>query len=306
MKKFIFKLLFFIIPILLVLVIVRYYIIYLKENTQRYKLSSSIENLIIGHSQPECALNDSLIENSKNMSQGGESYLFTYVKLKKILEINPTIKNVYLSFSNNQVSSLMDDWTFGDESLKAKYNSYHFAMDKKEKELLFKKNWQAILQSEFTIIRNNSVDLVKYKGKLNPKIYWGEYLYLKRDKTDSLLKSNYIENLKKNRKSKISDINIHYLKKIVDLCKLKKVHIFLFRTPIHNALKSTFDELKFQSIRKQYFSNIKYIDNIDFQISNEEFGDLEHLNYRGAKKYSIFFNTIVQKNSHIIRKTTNN
>ena len=112
--------------------------------------------------------------------------------------------------------------------------------------------------------------------------------------------------LKKNRKSKISDINIHYLKKIVDLCKLKKVHIFLFRTPIHNALKSTFDELKFQSIRKQYFSNIKYIDNIDFQISNEEFGDLEHLNYRGAKKYSIFFNTIVQKNSHIIRKTTNN
>ena len=66
------------------------------------------------------------------------------------------------------------------------------------------------------------------------------------------------------------------------------------------------DEQKFQSIRKHYFSKIEYIDGIDFPISNEEFGDLEHLNFRGAKKFSIFFNTIVQKNSQIIRKTTNN
>jgi hypothetical protein len=37
-----------------------------------------------------------------------------------------------------------------------------------------------------------------------------------------------------------------------------------------------------------------FLDFADFPILNSEFGDLEHLNYRGAAKFSIWFNKLIE------------
>lgn len=295
MKSLLLKCIAFIIPVLLLVVVLRFYIVKQKENPERYQVDSAVENLLLGHSQPECSLNDSIIQHSKNLSQGGEAYFYTYTKLKKLLEVNPQIKTVYVSFSNNQLEKKMDEWTFDDIYIKDKYPAYFFAMDKEEKKMLWENNPKSVFQSELQLLKNNTVDLLKYKGKIRPETYWGNYLFLKREKTDSLIKVNYIQTILKERGKGISIVNLTYLKKIVELCKQKNKIIILYRTPVHPVLSETYEEEKFDSIRKKHFDSIPFLDCIDYPLSNEQFGDFDHLNYKGANVFSVFFNTLVQK-----------
>ena len=41
--------------------------------------------------------------------------------------------------------------------------------------------------------------------------------------------------------------------------------------------------------------NVEFLDFSKFPLENSEFGDLEHLNYKGAKVFSEWFNTIITK-----------
>ena len=54
------------------------------------------------------------------------------------------------------------------------------------------------------------------------------------------------------------------------------------------------NEKIFQSILKSNFSGIEFLDFKDFPLSNSEYGDLEHLNYRGANKFSPFFDRLLK------------
>jgi hypothetical protein len=295
MKNFLLKSTAFIVLLLLVLVGVRGIIVWQKQNPERYTLDASISSIVLGHSQPECGLNDSLIANTKNLSQGGEAYFYTYTKLKKLIAINPNIKTVYLSFTNNQLEKKMDEWTFDALYINDKYPTYFFAMDWEEKKVLWKNNPKAVLQSEQLLLKNNMVDLLKYKGKIRPETYWGDYLYLKREKTDSLIQVNYIQTIIKERGKGISEINLTYLKKIVQWCAAQNIQLIFYRTPVHLVLKSTYDENEFEAIRKKYFEKIPFLDCIDFPLFNHQFGDFDHLNFKGARTFSLFFNRLVQQ-----------
>jgi GGDEF domain-containing protein len=109
------------------------------------------------------------------------------------------------------------------------------------------------------------------------------------------LKGNYNAFIKKETSSEISEINLKYLKKIVSLCNQSKVKLVFFRTPIHQKLFESYDEKTFQSIRTKQFNSIAFLDFHDFKLENDEYGDFNHLNFKGAKKFSEHFNTIVQQ-----------
>jgi hypothetical protein len=49
----------------------------------------------------ECAINDSLISNSINIAQSGEAYLYTYVKIKSLLEYNKQSVNLLKSLPSH-------------------------------------------------------------------------------------------------------------------------------------------------------------------------------------------------------------
>jgi hypothetical protein len=46
-------------------------------------------------------------------------------------------------------------------------------------------------------------------------------------------------------------------------------------------------------IRKEKFSNIDFLDFNKFPLNDEDFADFGHLNYKGATKFSKWFNTMV-------------
>ena len=68
---------------------------YFINKKANFKLDKNDEMIVVGHSHPECAYNDSLIPSLKNLANSGESYFYTLQKLKKIVPANPQIKTIH-------------------------------------------------------------------------------------------------------------------------------------------------------------------------------------------------------------------
>ncbi len=295
MKKFLKNSLFFCIPLCLLFVCASIISKKLMREYGNYKLDNKTEIIFLGHSQPECGINDSLIVNSKNLAQGGETYIYTLQKLKKIVADNPNIKNVFLSFSNNQIQELMNEWTYGDKTITEYYPKYSFMMESKDIQLFIKNNFSSFLSSETKAIASDlNVIIHKNKNRLHNR-HWGGYLYLVRNKTDSLLNNKYLNKLKKAQNHNLSTININYLKEIIGYCKTHKLELFLMRLPVHKAYFAIENEADFLTVKSKNCKGIPFLDFNDFNATNNEFGDLDHLNHVGAKRFSIFLNKLIIK-----------
>ena len=70
--------------------------------------------------------------------------------------------------------------------------------------------------------------------------------------------------------------------------------MYLIRSPLHKSYFGRKNERKYHKIRQQFFNNIEYLDFNSFPIQDNEFRDLEHLNYKGAKKFSIWFDSLLK------------
>jgi len=256
-----------------------------------YRVKPTTTALILGHSQTECALNDAMIAHTQNFSMGGEAYIYTYRKMQKLLDENPQVRTLYVSFANNQVEREMDGWTFDDKSLYNFFPRYAYLMEWPDYALLLRHNAAAVMESQAKSFREflgfmaaNRRDCLRDKN-------WGGYLYLKRQKVDSLLRTDY---LKKNRLdySHVSQVNVAYLRKLVADARRRGVDVVLMRMPVHPLLPGLTNEPQYQAIRRKYFSDIPYVDFISFRATPKEQGDFMHLNHFGATRFSALFDSL--------------
>lgn len=250
-----------------------------------------VKNVIIGHSHSECAFNDSIINNFKNLSQSGQSYFYSYQKIKKVIAQNQNIKNVFVEFSNNQIDSSMNNWIWDDQSISSRSQYLPF-LEKKDVELLLSKNPKGFILGSSKSFRNNSMNILLFQYNYSNKI--GGYRWLDRSITDSLEKNTEKQDVANNQNAiPISQKNIEYLEKIVDVCRENKVNVYFIRSPQHVNLNSRKNEKDFMKIKNERFGDVEFLDFNDFPIENYEFADFGHLNHKGAKKFSVWFNNLL-------------
>jgi|TARA_B110000914_G_scaffold218697_1_gene226310 hypothetical protein len=259
------------------------YIISQKSN---FKLNTNAKYLVLGHSHPECAFNDSLIDYFKNISQSGESYYYTYFKAKKIIEQNPSIETVFIEFTNNQINESMNNWIWKEKYMNHRYLQYSPFMNFTDKMVLAKNNLSGYLNSTSLSFKSNFSRVLKQNFSYSESI--GGYLYLERDKTDSLLNKLKINTIDE-KTIPISEINLNYLSNLIRFCEEQGKNIFLIRSPQHKKYSGYSNESTYQQIRNNRYSHIEYLDFSKFPLKNSEFGDLEHLNHKGAEIFSIWF-----------------
>ncbi|PKQ46729.1 hypothetical protein [Confluentibacter flavum] len=264
------------------------------NNKADFKISKEKKYVLFGHSQPECAFNDSLISNFKNFSNAGETYFYTFQKIKQILPQNPQIETVFLEFTNNKISIWADKDIWSNKYMRLRYPRYASFMNLEDNLFLMTKNVKGYAKVLPISIKYNLIRM-----KLNDYFYInkiGGYKYLVRKKTDSILKtmnktgfSIYPEY------QKMSVHEIHYLEKIIQFCKEMNKKVYLVRSPYHKKSFYSQNEEALQLLKKQKFDTIKFLDFKDFPLDNSEYGDLDHLNHKGAKKFSKWFNTLLKK-----------
>ena len=183
MKKLIIKLLYFFF-LTLAAVIVYFFSVYQASSYRTsFKLNQDTKYVIFGHSHAECDYNDSLINKFQNLAESGESYLYSYIKLKNVLIYNGQLDTVFIEFTNNNIGAAKDKELWSDKYINWRYPKYAPFFGLAEHFLLLTKNFRSFKESfPISIERNTelamSSNLKKFSGL-------GGYVYLQRDKTDS-------------------------------------------------------------------------------------------------------------------------
>ncbi len=277
-----------------------------KEAVSYYKLPDNVEYVVFGHSHPECAYNDSLIDNFKNLANSGEAYFYTYLKARKILPENKQIEVVFIEYFNNQIIKEMDNWTWDDTYLPIRLPTYLPLMDCSDLRLLFDNNPKMFRNQIIKAILKNIIHSYKTIATKNSclvkdnNMRFGGYSFRTKSVVDSLITNSKIKDEKKHI-LEISQLNIKYLEETIRLCKKYKKKVILIRTPVHESTPSLDFEEKYKEILDNRFANIEYIDFINFKLKNTEFYDFGHLNSYGARKFSEWFNT--QLNNGLLNAT---
>ena len=249
---------------------------HLKRNIISFDIPRSKTILVVGDSYTECAINDSILTNAFNFSQGGTTYFHSYLKIREILEHNPHIDTIVLSYSYKEMAKSRDNWFYGAESIQFMMPIYYFLFNDNDFYALFISNPHDVLSNIPRIIftKNYSID------------HLGKYLYLERDKLQEA-KNRYIAS-DKEEKVEYSKHQEEYLLKIYNLVRSKNIDLILQHTPIHPFLKEELEENKYDyySLAEQKLPKAKIVDHSNMDIPEYGFGDLDHLNHKGARLYS--------------------
>jgi hypothetical protein len=289
LKKIISTLFIFIIGLLMFVFIVHYIVKYKSD----FILNKENKFLVLGHSHSECAFNDSIIPNFKNLSKSGEAYFYTYQKVKKILSENK-IDAVFIEFSNNVIHKYMDDeWIWGFEEMNNHFPWHSPFMDTSDIQLLLSKNNKDFLKVISTSTRHNFTTILSFDYSISEK--YGSYKRLERNEIAELIskRKTNVDSLAES--TEISYYNIKYLEKIINFCESKNTKVYFVRSPQHSYY-SRLNEEKLLAIKNKKFKNIEFLDFDNFPIQDEAYADFAHLNYKGAKVFSLWFNELIKKN----------
>ncbi|MDB4923329.1 MAG: hypothetical protein JWQ54_5312 [Mucilaginibacter sp.] len=299
MKSFLKNIFLFILMNILLLccvVIIPYYIINKKSN---FVINKKYKIIVFGHSHPECAFNDSLIQNFKNLSHSAEPYFYTYQKIKMVIAQNRRIETVLIEFSNNQIDEKMNDWTWGYKYMSNMFPQYEPFMDRPDIDLLIKNNSKDFLNCVSISTRQNLFRVITSNYNFSGSI--GSYLKIEGSDTGSLKQASKTSldnkaSLDSNDKKgyNLSMMNIEYLRKIINYCKHEHKKVLLVRSPQHKDFEFRKNEKIFYQIKNNYFSDVDLLDFNNFPLKDDEFADYGHLNYKGAFKFSNYFNSILK------------
>jgi len=284
MLQFLNKLLGFFILILcfgaLALVSSNYYI---DNFISSFKISDEKTTLFLGHSHSECSYNDSIIPNSINVSNSGEAYFYTYLKLRSILKNNSHIERIFVEFTNNQILEDKNLWTWDKTHISRFFPSLSHSCDVHDLAMLVKNSPKNLLVGFQNSLQLNlkRMTLNSYKYKINN---FGQF-----KSHDVAFKEKINPSSETKDLSIISGVNMHYLQKIIELAEEKKVEINFIRSPIWKSNFALKNEATFQHIRNSRFKAINFIDFKDFFGDTTYFRDSGHLNKVGATELSVYF-----------------
>lgn len=252
----------------------------------------NIRYLLIGHSHPQCAVNDSLIPGLKNIANSGEGYFYNYIKLKKVLSQNQQINTVFIEFTNNHIDTLMDTWTWG-ETYTARYSFLFPFLSAEDHKLLIKNNPKGYVTTIPDVLKSNLLHITGNDFDFTDEI--GGYRRITENRVDSLLKGvDKKSKLSIEKEYPTSKVSLKYLKKIITLCVENDKNVFLIRSPQHPELPIKFNENHFKKIRKDSFTEVPFLDFTDFPVKSTQFADLEHLNYKGAFSFSLSIKRLLE------------
>lgn len=239
---------------------------------------------ILGNSHPECAINDSLLpKNYANIAQSAEPMFYSVIKARKLLLNNCKIDTIVIEFTNNSLNTVK--WAISDRSLMRNYKKHFTALSVEEHAFLFNNNPQKSLKTFFSMSPTQI-----FSSKKNIE---GGYLFLIRNKIRGNEKP-FILNATLNNRS-FDQTKKSEIVGFANLLSLIKDHPTTFfvitRMPMHTSYEGLENEKLFQYCVKQLNENknCRFIDFLRINLNDEDFGDDEHLNYKGARKFTPVF-----------------
>lgn len=263
------------------------------EESYNFTIETHPKYVVFGHSHPACAFVDTLINDFYNASASGERFFYTFIKMKKFLADNDSIDVVFIEFDDIQISKNSDSAIWNNVNLDNRFERFFPLMGFNEHFLLLQKN--PIRYSR------NFLSLPKQQIKRinNKRYFFSQFTDDPKEAKENSQTTKTAENASQSvditHEFEPSQYNIKYLDKCIALCKEQNVRVILIRSPIYKDGINQFIEEKFQEIRMNRFSNLSFLDFKDVDLNEGDFLDYGHLNVKGARKFSLWFNRIMSE-----------
>lgn len=259
--------------------------------TERYLITFEIPKnkttLFIGDSHIQCAINDTILTNSYNFAQAGSGQFYTYLKLRKIIEENQQINKVVIGYSFIDIAKSRDGWFNGDK-IKYKLSPHLFLFSMGDFYDIMISNPKEVILNTYRVCMQGVNHIIIYWFSDIPLSSWGKFKTSQLNKLEEAKKNIQLEgNLKYNG---TSVENIRYLSKSYQYLLSKNIDIILLNTPVHPLYNEHLNAYvdRYFALTKELFPSAVLIDHSSFQLQNEFYLDLSHLNSKGAKTYSMF------------------
>lgn len=259
---------------------------FLDKNEAIFKIDKSKEILILGNSISEISLNDSIISHSENVSQSGDAYFYTYIKLRAFLNSNKQFKRVIINYPS--LSFIHNKYYFENMYVLNKFPKYYYLMNTTEMYGLFTANPKSVLRAIFTIpIRYLPIFLSNRPGNISYKtLKIGNFFDLDRDNLveDRIMIANEQE-ISNDENFEFSEIQKRYLIDIYNLCEQNNVDLVLFVPPVDSILRNKRDWIKrvYVDFYNQNLSKAILFDYLEYELPDSCRADCEHVNLLGAK-----------------------
>ena len=294
MKKFLLKSIAFFVASLIVFIIFWKFICF--NRNEILKLPNDCNIVFLGNSHIEYTIDDSILKNSFNFARSAERMEFIYCKIKLLKHYNTQLDTVVIGYDNVLLYKGADK----DFNTNA-YSPYYYDTY----------NFNDIIQ----IIRNSSFDYII--SHFSWPFEWSKLVPIITQKADENLKTSNLTNiggykplfrnkliedikLKQNRvqhQTSFDTLQLYFLNNVIEFCKKNNITIIFLCPPQHD--KCHLDKTFYKEFYSKNYSNIKFYDFRDMHLPDSCFGDLDHLNYKGAKVFSEFLEKeVFHKNNY--------
>lgn len=285
MKKFLKRVIFFLLLLACVLGTIVGYLSYRLNSVSIYRIDPGIEYLVIGDSHTQYAINDLILSNTINISNNADSYLYSYIKAKRMLEVNPHLQGVLLGYTEPNIEGAMEDWNFKDINLRNKTAQYFFMLDGEEIAFLGGRNLFSFLSGvvQFPKMKWRVVNNLNDSSGITD-IGVGGFEYLNKSFAEwTKHRAGIVEEERAN--VTYSPSQIRYLSKIRELCAQHKVELILLSTPFHKTYPLSKVHLA-ENLYAKEFKSLRWLDYTNLSLPDSCFADYEHLNANGASAFS--------------------
>ncbi len=266
-----------------------------------YKIDSKKNILILGESYSEAGIDDNLFNRSINLSQSGTAYLYSYVKLEKLLEENKHIDTVLVSFRYDLLTKDREDlWIMSEDFLVPKVAFCVTLLGKEEFSVYNDK--KILSQAILKVPIRNMGSVIKYfhKGRSNftyRDLRIGGFLKSNRQRLQKDIEKGL--SLKPTTEEE-SPVQKKYLLKIMSCCKKHNVKLILINLPMYKPeIYGCTDKL--YEYHNKYLKDVEFWDYSNFSFSSDScYGDLGHLNYKGALVFSNYLQKYCAQDNELV------
>ena len=290
MKTFIRALYIFFIPIVLSLIFFLTALVLISKivssHSNQYDFDKNIETVFMGDSHITNTVIDSLIPKALNLSKRSEPYYYTFQKLK-FLTKNSKINKLILGCSYHNISNYYDEFINGHLSTVMPHKLF-FTLELSEQLRVINWNKGKILLLFKKIILSAYYQYFENKSKKLD--YWfidGYYNPFRKSKVNlnSLEKRIKFQFYLNQKVINFADLNIIYLKKIIDFCKEKNIELSFLITPLHPLYNSNIPSIfkyRFHDFALQ--NNVNLINLEALNLSDSCYvPDGDHVTTKGAE-----------------------
>ena len=239
-----------------------------------WELPAQKHIMFMGASHLNHAIDDSMTKSAVNWTKGSERYMFTYIKLERLLKQNPQLDTVFLELAPTDLWA-ETDYKYFDEKEQAGFVPYYWPLFDFDNLSIYKSQPIQVLSSICS-------HLLDFKG-LTRESYWellGGY-----NNVSDVMDITKVKPKIDSNKGFGQKINYLYLNKIIDLCKDKGVKLIFLETPTYHP-EYYYDVDYFYKAYRENFSDIEFADYSKWSIPLDEMYDAHHLNHKGAVRFT--------------------